>query len=66
MNPRQFYDKVCELRAAQKEYFKTRNKTALSTSKKLEAEIDAEIERVNAYLARQKPVQGDLFGEVQS
>lgn len=31
----------------QKEYFKTRSKTALNASKALEREIDAEIDRVN-------------------
>lgn len=66
MNPRQFYDKVCELRAAQKEYFKTRSSAALNRSKALEREIDAEIARVNAILSkRPQPVQGNLFGEGQ-
>ena len=34
------------MRAAQKDYFKTRSTTYLKESKKLEKEIDAEIERV--------------------
>lgn len=35
------------MRKAQKEYFRTRSGRALSDSKRLEQEIDAEIERVN-------------------
>ena len=34
------------MRAAQKAYFKTRSTASLNESKKLEMEIDAEIERV--------------------
>ena len=35
------------MRKAQKEYFRTRSGRALTDSKRLEKEIDAEIERVN-------------------
>lgn len=35
------------MRKAQKEYFRTRSGRALSDSKRLEKEIDDEIERVN-------------------
>ncbi len=66
MKPKEFFDKVSELREAQKEYFKTRNSAALNRSKALEREIDAEIVRVNAILSkRPQPVQGNLFGEGQ-
>lgn len=62
MNKREFFDKVSEMRAAQKEYFKFRSSTALTKSKKLEKEIDDEIARVNAILSnRPQHVQGDLF-----
>ena len=66
MKPKEFFDKVSELREAQKEYFKTRSSAALNRSKALEREIDAEIARVNTILSkRTQPVQGDLFGEGQ-
>lgn len=45
MNPRQFFNKVVEMRKAQKQYFKTRNYNDLQRSKQLEAEIDNEIKR---------------------
>lgn len=45
--PKEFFDKVSRMRKAQKEYFRTRSGRALSDSKRLEKEIDAEIERVN-------------------
>lgn len=38
------------MRHFQKEYFKTRSRTALQQSKALEREIDTEIERVNRLL----------------
>lgn len=40
MTPKEFYDKVVEMRKAQKEYFRFRAPSALSKSKQLEAEID--------------------------
>ena len=46
MTPRQFYEKVKEMRQAQKMYFKTRRIDYLRLSKKLEREIDIEIKRV--------------------
>lgn len=46
MNPKEFFDKVCRMRKAQKEYFRTRSGRAFSDSKRLEKEIDDEIERV--------------------
>lgn len=50
MDARQFFDKVALMRKYQRDYFKTRSHGALTQSKKLEAEIDAEIDRVNAIL----------------
>ncbi len=47
MTPKDFFDKVVEMRAAQKEYFRCRTSAALSKSKRLEAEIDREIKRAN-------------------
>lgn len=46
MSPKEFFDKVCRMRKAQKEYFRTRSGRALADSKRLEKEIDDEIERV--------------------
>lgn len=51
MTPRQFYEKVKEMRQAQKMYFKTRRTDYLRKSKALEKEIDREIERVENILS---------------
>ena len=62
MNARAFFDKVSEMREAQKQYFNTRSSAALNRSKSLEREIDAEIARVKNILEGRKTfVQGDLF-----
>lgn len=53
MTPRQFFDKVSEMRRLQKEYFRTRDKGILAQSKMAEHEIDNEIERVNNILAQE-------------
>ena len=50
MNHRQFFDLVCRMRAAQKEYFMTRRKSSLSSSKNLESQVDAEISRLERLL----------------
>lgn len=56
MTPKEFFDKVSRMRKAQKEYFRTRSGRALTDSKRLEKEIDDEIERVNKVIAeRQNP-----------
>ena len=47
MSPKEFFDKVCRMRKAQKDYFRTRSGRALNDSKRLDQEIDAEIERVS-------------------
>ena len=66
MKPKEFFDKVSELREAQKEHFKTRSSAALNRSKALDRVIDAEIARVNIILSkRHQYVQGNLFGEGQ-
>ncbi len=60
MNSRQFFDKVVLMRKAQKKYFATprsqylTKQQALEESKKLEMEIDAEIERVQKVLVEQQ------------
>ena len=57
MNAKDFFEKVSEMRSAQKAYFRTRTSTDLSRSKALEREIDNEIERVENII---KPKQ-DIF-----
>lgn len=60
----EFIELVREMRNAQKEYFKTRNQTALRNSKALETEIDKEIERVNNIIGTpQQPKQTNLFND---
>lgn len=51
MNHKQFYEKVKEMRQAQKMYFKTRRIDYLRLSKQLEREIDIEIKRVENILS---------------
>lgn len=46
MNARQFYDMVVKMRKAQRDYFRTRSQRHLNESKELEAQVDAEIKRV--------------------
>lgn len=47
MTAKDFFIKVEKMRDAQKKYFKTRSSYYLKESKRLEKEIDTEIERVN-------------------
>ena len=54
MTPEEFFNKVAAMRAAQKEYFRTRSTTKLNECKALEREIDAEINRVNAVIEERK------------
>lgn len=51
MDKKTFFHKVSQMRAAQREYFKTRNAAALAKSKLLERQIDEEIKRVKAIMA---------------
>lgn len=53
MNAREFFDKVCEMRIAQKTYFKTRDPHDLRVARKIEGDIDREIDRVRGLLANQ-------------
>ena len=63
MKPREFYDKVVQMRRMQKEYFKTRSSIALQKSKQLEKEVDDEIAPVEGILGRseKQPHQGNIF-----
>lgn len=65
MDSRQFFERVKMMRHFQKEYFKTRSRTALQQSKALEREIDTEIDRVNRLLnlpEYKQPETPNLFG----
>ncbi len=46
MESKSFFDLVVKMRQAQKNYFRFRNSSFLAESKRLEKEIDNEIERV--------------------
>lgn len=46
MNAREFYNLVVKMRKAQRDYFRTRSQRHLHESKELEAQVDAEIKRV--------------------
>ena len=52
MNSRYFFDMVCRMRKAQKNYFKTRDRDALNVSKEIEKQIDEEINRVVEFVKR--------------
>ncbi|WP_295937645.1 hypothetical protein [uncultured Alistipes sp.] len=56
MNAESFFRHVERMRAKQKEYFRTKSSAALTESKRLEREIDDEIDRVNKIQqAKQNP-----------
>lgn len=61
MKPKEFFDKVAEMRSAQKEYFCTRSPQALSESKRLEREIDMEIARVERIVGKPECEDTSLF-----
>lgn len=61
MNPQEFFNLVEEMRMQQKKYFSTRNTVTLQKAKKLEWQVDEEITRVRAILARPQPQQLNLF-----
>ena len=54
MTSREFFDKVAEMRRAQRDYFKTRNRYFLIRSRELEQEVDDEIKRVTEILTNQQ------------
>ncbi len=65
MNPEQFFNKVAEMREAQKTYFAIRDPSTLRKSKALETEIDREIKRVRQIKAAEhvKAISPSLFGD---
>lgn len=46
MNAREFFYLVAQMREAQKNYFSTRDRNVFRAARKLENEVDREIERV--------------------
>lgn len=64
MDNRQFFNKVALMRKLQKEYFRTRSRAALTQSKAVEREVDAEISRVQKIVGvsiEQRPQQKTMF-----
>lgn len=54
MNAKQFFTIVSQMRQAQKDYFKTRDKEVLNKSIKLERQVDEEIDRVNKIISNKQ------------
>jgi hypothetical protein len=60
---KQFVELVVEMRRTQKEFFKSRNYTAMQKSKILEKEVDASANEILKKLSDTEELQPDLFGE---
>lgn len=54
MTAKEFFFKVVEMRMAQKTYFKTRDQHDLRVARKLEGDIDREIDRVRGLMAEER------------
>lgn len=57
MNAREFFYTVCEMRSAQKRYFKDRDRQVFLAARKLEGIVDHEIDRVRGILHEQERQQ---------
>lgn len=56
MTARDFFNLVARMRDKQKEYFRTRSASVLQESKRLEKQVDEEIQRVNGIIKdKQEP-----------
>lgn len=56
MNAYDFFNLVTKMRDKQKEYFRTRSASVLQESKRLEKQVDEEIQRVNEIIKdKQEP-----------
>lgn len=53
MNAKEFFYLVAQMREAQKAYFETRQQTTFRACRALENDVDREIRRVRAIVARQ-------------
>ena len=60
---KKFVETVIEMRKAQKEFFRSRNFTAMQKSKILEKEVDASANEILKKLSDTEELQPDLFGE---
>lgn len=60
MNAKDFFDKVAEMRDAQRRFYNTRSYPAMQRAKALEKEIDAEIKRVRDKVKKQERTLFDL------
>jgi len=56
MTPREFFYLTSNMRAAQREYFKTRDPHVLRACKALEKEVDDEIQRVKDIMQQDLPL----------
>ncbi|MBR2094346.1 MAG: hypothetical protein IJ908_01805 [Fibrobacter sp.] len=54
MNAREFFYLVSNMRSAQNQYFATREQKYLRACKRLESEVDAEIQRVKDIINEQE------------
>ena len=59
---KKFVEIVIEMRKAQKEFFRSRNFTAMQKSKILEKEVDAYVSEILKKLSATEELQPDLFG----
>lgn len=53
MTPRDFFYLVAEMRSAQTSYFKTKSPNIFRAARKLENEVDKEIDRVREIIAQE-------------
>lgn len=53
MTPKEFFYLVAQMRAAQSQYFKTRDNLSFRAARALENDVDREIKRVRDILAEQ-------------
>jgi hypothetical protein len=58
MNAKEYFFLTAVMRDKQKEYFCTRDPNTLNDCKKIEAQVDAEISRVNRILEFEAKAQG--------
>lgn len=58
MNAKEFFYLVSEMRHAQEQYFKTRDRRVLAAAKMLEKEVDAEIDRVRTIVNSEDNQEG--------
>lgn len=60
MSPREFFEKVCDLRDAMRAYGHAKSEANFERYKQAVADVDAEIARVNAVLAKRREREQEL------